>query len=725
MNRRPLRPTFRPLVLAFLAAGLASAVATSPTAAQSRRPQDIKYPALPEFKLTAPERVVLPNGVVVLLAEDHELPLVRASVLVRTGSRFDASNVVGLAEVVGATLRTGGTRSRTGDQIDEFLDGKGASIETAIDDNQGTASMFALKEDFPEVFRTLAEILRYPVFDPAKIEVTKTVARAGIARQNDEPQEILFRELRELVYGAGSPYAREPSYATIEAIERDDLVSFHRQYFQPNRLIIGLVGDFKRDEVLALVEQTLGDWQSTEPAGDPRMFAPPPSPAGIYFIEKSDVTQSNIAFGDLGITRRDPDYFAVEVMNQVLSGSFSSRLFAEVRTRKGLAYNVFGGVGADFDKPGLTVMFTTTKVETTGAAIDALLLEARRMKTEPPTDEEVAKAKRAILSSFIFQIDTPQKVLAQQLNYEYYGYPLDWLEIYRQRVDAVTPEEVRQAAVKHLIPERFAILVVGPEEGRDTDLTSYGQVRAIDISIPEPNAPKIAVTAEGKARAMALLDKAVAALGGAARVDGIKTLRQVGKAVQIGPGGQGIEATITATSQFPDRFRQDIMAAGTNMVVACNDHSAFMTNPQGTIPLPKSMAESMRRDFRRGYFALLKARTGPKFIATVGEKGVLGGTMVEHVQIDYDGDVTTLAIDPQTGRILEVAYQGQGPSGAPGLIRQHFSDFRPMGELTIPHRVESQWNDTPASNLTLVSVEVNPEVDPKIFEVPPPPPPAN
>lgn len=709
MNR--LHTTLVALALLVPALGLAPV----PAAAQAQRPEDIQYPALPDFKLPKPERHVLPNGIVLLLAEDHELPLVRANVLIRTGSRLEAAEQAGLADLVGQTLRSGGTRNLTGDQIDEFLDGKGASVETSIDVNQGQASVFALKEDFPEVFRLFGEILRYPVFDPAKIDIAKTGVKGDIARQNDDPQDILYRELPELVYGAGSPYARQATYASLDAIEQADLVEFHRQYFQPTRLIIGVVGDFDAAAMRKLVTDTLGDWQATLPAGDPNMFSTPKPAAGIYFIEKSDVTQSSIGMGDLGIVRRHPDYFAVEVMNQVLSGSFTSRLFSEVRTKKGLAYNVSGFVGADWDKPGLTVLATSTKAETTGAAIDALLLEARRMKTEPPSDDEVAKAKRSILSSFIFQIDTPQKLLNQQLNYEYYGYPADWLEQYRLRIEKVTTAEVRDAAVKHLVPERFAILVVGPKEGRDTDLTKYGTVQSIDITIQEPNAPKLALTPEGQARAKVLLEAAVNSLGGAPQVDGVKTLRAVAKAVQT-LGGQTMEATITATSMFPDHFRQEISSVGGEMVVAASPTGAFMKSPQGTLPLPGSAGDDMRRDFRRHFFALIKARNGAGFQATAAGTGDVDGTAVERVQIDYDGDVTTLSIDPKTGRILESSYQGSGPGGAPGTITQRFTDFRPASGLVLPHRTISLWNGQPGTDVELTAVEVNPAVDPKAFE---------
>ncbi len=212
-------------------------------------------------------------------------------------------------------------------------------------------------------------------------------------------------------------------------------------------------------------------------------------PPGVYLIERPDLAQSSVAIGYQGIRKDAPDFYAVEVMNQVLSGSFASRLFTNIRTQKGLAYAVSGSVGSQWDHPGTTTLFLTTKRETTGAAIDALLEEARNMVAKPPSDEEVAKAKQAILNSFVFNSDSPRKILGQQLTFEYYGYPLDWLSRYRQGIEAVTTAQVRAAAAKHLRPGEFAILVVGPPEGRDRPLTDFGPVTAVDITIPEPPAP--------------------------------------------------------------------------------------------------------------------------------------------------------------------------------------------------------------------------------------------
>ncbi|HEX6200263.1 MAG TPA: pitrilysin family protein, partial [Thermoanaerobaculia bacterium] len=261
--------------------------------------------------------------------------------------------------------------------------------------------------------------------------------------------------------------------------------------YRPDRTILGLSGDFEPEAALALVREVFGDWSApaAEPApdGSEAPFREAPAP-GVFVAEKGDINQSNIALGHLGIVRSHPDFYAVEVMNEILGGSMTSRLFAEVRTRKGLAYAVFGRVGSEWDHPGSALLFTTTKVETTGEAIRALLEEARGMKERPPTDEEVTRAKRSILASFVFRIDSPREVLEQQLTFEYFGYPLDWLSTYRDRIEAVSPQAVREAAARHLRPEDFSIVVVGPSAGREVDLSTFGPVQELDISIPPPPA---------------------------------------------------------------------------------------------------------------------------------------------------------------------------------------------------------------------------------------------
>ena len=456
--------------------------------AQVTKVEELHFPPLPELVIPEPERVVLDNGLVVLLMEDHELPLVGVSAMIKTGSRFDAQETIGLASLTGTVLRTGGTKSLSGDALDEFLEGKAAAIETHIGDSSGTASMGSLAEDFPEVLKIFGDVLRFPVFDPEKLKIAKNQVMAGISRQNDDPDEITSREYKKLIYGKESPYTWEPTYASVVSITREDVIRWHATYFHPNRIILGVSGDFEREKTLALIQSIFGNWPKGPEVQDSPAFIQSTVPAGVFYVEKNDMTQAKIAMGHLGIRRDDPDYYPLVIVNQILSGSFGARLFYNIRSKQGLAYDVHGGVGLQWDYPGMAILSMSTKTETTGKGIDALIAEARNMVAQPPTDEEVVSAKASILNSFVFSVDSPTKVLGKYLTYEYYGYPSTWLREFRQGIEKVTTAEVRIAAHKHLRPEEFAILVVGPRAGTKPALARYEQIQELDIRIPEPSA---------------------------------------------------------------------------------------------------------------------------------------------------------------------------------------------------------------------------------------------
>jgi zinc protease len=462
--------------------------APAPVQAQVETVEELRYPPLPDLVIPEPQRVVLDNGLVVLLMEDHELPLVGVSAFIRTGSRLEPQGKIGLASLTGTVLRTGGTKSRSGDELDEYLEGKAAGIETAIGDTSGTASMSCLAEDFPDVLKVYGEVLQFPVFDPEKLKIAKNQVMAGISRQNDDPDGILSREFKKLIYGKESPYTWDPTYATVGSITREDVIRWHATYFHPNRIILGVSGDFQKEKVLDLIKAVFGDWAKGPEVLDAPTVIQPEVSAGVFYVEKNDMTQAKIAMGHLGIRRDDPDYYSLVIVNQILSGSFGARLFSNIRSKQGLAYDVHGGVGLQWDYPGMAILSMSTKTETTAKGIDALIAEARNMVADPPTSEEVAKARASILNSFVFSVDSPAKVLGKYLTYEYYGYPSTWLKEFRQGIEKVTTAEVRMAAQKHLRPNEFAILLVGPRTGTKPALARYDRIQELDIRIPEPPA---------------------------------------------------------------------------------------------------------------------------------------------------------------------------------------------------------------------------------------------
>jgi zinc protease len=474
-----------------LAVGLLILVCIPLAAAQGPW-QQIPIPELHKFQPQQPKRIQLPNGMVIFLQEDHELPLIDAVARVRGGSRSEAANKVGLVDLYGEVWRTGGTKTQTGDQLDDFLEVRAAKVETDGNADSTTISLSCLKADFDDVFKVFHDLLRSPEFRADKLELAQKETFDGISRRNDEASGIAGREAAKLAYGAENPYVRQAEYATVAAVTQPDLLDWHRQYVAPNNILFGIVGDFDSAAMEAKLRQAFASWPKGTPAKKVDIPFKPAKP-GYYLVNKEDINQSSIRMVALGTTRDNPDYYAIEVFNEAFGGGFSSRLFRDIRSAKGLAYSVGGGVGTSFDHPGVVRLSMGTKSTTTVESIQALFGDIDRLSQDPISADEIKRAKDSILNSFVFNFDSPDKVLRERMAYEFYGYPADFLERYRAGIDKVTPADVARAAAKYLHKEQLAVLVVGNTSEFDKPLASLGTVSNLDITIPpppgEPEAP--------------------------------------------------------------------------------------------------------------------------------------------------------------------------------------------------------------------------------------------
>jgi len=441
-------------------------------------PRKLQYPPL-QFKRPRPTRHVLGNGMVVYLLENHELPLVSARFAIRTGSLYESDDKAGLAQFTGTVMRSGGAGDRTGDQIDERLEFLSASIETGISTQQGGANLSCLSKDLDEVLGLLADILRRPRFAEDKLDLAKKRLMESIRRQNDRPNQIVAREWEKLVYESSAAWARTPTLETVERIRRDDLVQFHNHYVHPNCMIAGFAGDFKSESLLKKLEQVFGDWPKRDvafPAIPPLAERNTPS---VNYIFK-DQPQSYIQFGHLGIRRNNPDYPAVEVMNRILGSSWMSRLFVEVRTKRGLAYSVSGMLTEDTDRGRLRAS-VQTKSQSTHEAISVMLDIIRRMATDPISDDEMELHKSAIRDGFTFQFETPAQCVNEQIRLEYYGYPADYLDTYVDKINAVTKDDIHRVAKKYIYPDQMVILVVGDKARFEKPLDDFGKMNEIKL----------------------------------------------------------------------------------------------------------------------------------------------------------------------------------------------------------------------------------------------------
>ncbi len=455
----------------------------------ARHYTELEFGPPPEVQIPEYTRFELDNGIVVYLMEDHELPLVSGTAMFHTGERLEPGEKVGLASITGEVMRTGGTRSHPGDTLNEILERRAASVETGIDAVTGSASFNVLSEDLDEVFGLFAEVIREPALPQDKIDFAKNQRRGGIARRNDDPGSIAGREFQKLVYGEDSPYARIVEYETLANVTRVDVEGFYQQYFHPNNMLLGIVGDFDSEAMRSRIESQFGDWQRG-PELNVREQLPQvaQAQAGVFMVDQPQLTQSYIQVGHLGGRLDNPDHAALSVLNEAMNG-FGGRLVNEVRSRQGLAYVVYAYWSPRFDYPGTFIGGGQTRSDATVPFIRSVLAEIEKVRTSPLTDNELRRAKDSVLNAFIFNFQSPDQMLARLMRYEYYDYPQDFIFRYQQEVAETTTAEVLQAAQTHLKPDQIVTLVVGNAAEIQPPLSSLGpniEVTQLDITIPEP-----------------------------------------------------------------------------------------------------------------------------------------------------------------------------------------------------------------------------------------------
>lgn len=694
--------------------------------AQERQLPIAPIKPLPAFNPQEPKRIELPNGLVIFLQEDHELPTIDAIARIRGGSRSEPAAKTGLVALYGEVWRTGGTKTQTGDQLDDYLEIRAAKVETSDNADSTIITLSCLKEDFDDTFKAFVDLLLQPEFREEKLDLAKREMFDGISRRNDETDGISNREALQLAYGATNPYARVPEYATVAAVTRQDLVDWHRTYAHPNNMILGFVGDFDSVKMEAALRKAFGDWTNGTAAKAPDMKFESAKP-GYYQIKKDDVNQSSIQMVGLGTTRNNPDYYAIEIFNEAFGGGFSSRLFKSIRTDKGLAYGVGGGIGTRFDHPGVLRLEMSTKSASTVESINALYAEIDKLKTNPITDAEIARSRDSILNAFVFNFDTPDKVLRERMAYEYYGYPADFLERYRAGVEKVTAADVARVVAKYLHKDQLAVLVVGNVAEFDKPLSSLGTVVDVDIAIPPPPGEAPAAKKEKSADApapetkgsnaegKALAAKVAQALGGEAKLQSVKSVKSAFTLTQ-GAGGMP-PLQIATTTVYPDRMRVDLQTPQGAFSMVTTPDAAFGVAAAGVQDFPASRRSESLEQIHRDPLYIAQHANDPAFSFTSAGPDKTGG--VETVIVDVSGPGVTMRwfVDPQTGKIIRETYKAVGQSG-PFDGETAFSDWKDADGLNLPYHRANKQNGQDSSSAQFTSFQINPVVDMKIFEKP-------
>lgn len=425
------------------------------------RPEEIVFPPL-TFEPPDPAafRRDLPGGVVAFLVPDRSLPLVDVRFTFRGGAYLDPKGKEGLSAAVGSMMRRGGAGDLDAAALDEELDFLAAQVGTGAGEYEVSASLDTLAQNLDRSLELLVAILRRPRFQPDRFALWKSEVLEALKQRNDDADSILGREWARLVYGADHFKARQVTKASLDGLTQDDLRAFHARWLHPGNLVIGVSGDFDPDAMTKKLARALEGWAAAGAAPAP----PAPTHAmapGVYRVEK-DIPQGKVLIGMRSIKRDDPDYHALMVMSRILgSGGFTSRIMRRVRSDEGLAYDASAAVIPGLHFPGEFRASFQSKSATVALAAKLVLEEVEKIRTSPVGAQELDVAKGALIETFPRTFESPAATLGVFMSDHLSGRTHAWWKEYRDRVRAVTAEDVQRVAARHLDPAAMAMLVVG------------------------------------------------------------------------------------------------------------------------------------------------------------------------------------------------------------------------------------------------------------------------
>ena len=658
--------------------------------------KELKYPPLPPLQVPKPVEFTLSNGIKVFLLEDHELPLVSGGVLIRTGNLFDPADKHGVAQLTGEVLRSGGTKAKTGDQMDEELENMAASVESQIGESSGSLSFNCLKENTGQVLQVFKDFLTTAEFREDKVELAKTQLRSEISRRNDDAGGIAEREFSDIIYGRNTPYGWRIEYADVDAIHRQDLVDFYHRYYFPANIILEVYGDFSANDMKAKLEQLLGDWKYTQPQvpAFPKVEAKPAP--GVFLAAKTDVTQTFFNIGELGGEYRDKDYPALEVAAQILGGGFSSRLLRRIRTELGWAYNIGSSWDANYDHPGVFRISGSTQSVHTVDTLKTIREELEKFRSAAVTDEELKTAKDTVLNGFVFHFDRPSKTLNRLVLYEYFGYPRDFLFQYQKAIQAVTKADILRVAQKYFKLSDLTYVAAGNPKDFGTPLTALGMpIHNIDLTIPEPKPEAAKVDPASLQKGKELLQRVQQALGGADKLAAVKDLIYHGEAGIETPGAT-MKVKQTNSYLAPSSLRQDIELPFAKQSVYSDGTTGWLSTPQGMMGMTPAVQKQVHGEvFRQIPPLVMSDRDADRTVNYVGE-GTIEIT-------SKDGESVRMEVDEKTGLPSKIIYQGsqQGP------VEQSYSDWREVNGIRLPFQWIIMQGGKKFASVTVADYKVN------------------
>jgi zinc protease len=689
------------LVAALVALGLtlpASTYAQQKNWPSERPPRPI---ASREVKFPPYAFKTLANGLQVIAVSHHEQPAVSLRLIVRAGAAQDPDNRPGVASLA-ATLLDQGTTTRSAEQIANAIDSIGGALGTGAGSDLSFIQAIVMKDSLSVGLDLVSDVAQHPAFAQDEIERQRQQSLSGMRVSYDDPEFLANVVFDRLVYGFhpyGRPQAGTPE--TLTALTRNDLVAFHKKWFGANNAILAIVGDVTPEEAFAGAERAFGGWvQATVEVVKP--IDPPPPTRRVVVIDKPGAVQTEIRVGNLAIPRKNDDFMAMDLASKVLGGEGANRLHRVLRSERGLTY----GASADFNalkQSGDIVAQTNTRSETTGETLRLMIDEVSKLLRERVGDRELQGAQEYLTGSFPLTIETPSQIALQILNAVFFGLNMNDLQTYRERVDAVTVDDVQRVARSYLHPDKLTIVLVGDASAFVKQLPGAGfdkfeVIPASELDLSSVDLRRKAVPARGGFQpvsymvpdaANTLLTKAIAAKGGLAKLQGIKTIRAEGT-ITAQSAGQPIAFSIVTSIEYPDRFRVEADMPGGKVTQVYADGRYWIADQDGVKELPseaRGRIESLvKRDIMR---VLVKAAAGTLVVREVDSDDASLGAL----EFSGDGLAPMILLINRVNGLIEKARYVADPEGR---TEETYSDYRNVNGIQVPfHTVVRRAGLTP------------------------------
>jgi zinc protease len=715
------------------------------------RPLAARDSKFPPYELQS-----LPNGLQVVAVLHHENPVVSMRLLLRAGSAADPKDRLGAARLAAALLDQG-TTTQSAQDLADTIDFMGGSMGAGAGTDLTHVDMLVMKDSFESGMRMLSDVARKPAFAQAEIDRKKQQTLSSLQVSVQDPEYVANSVFDRLVYGFhpyGMPDSGTPE--TLAAVRRDDLVAFHSKYFAPNNAILAIVGDVTAEEAFTTAKKVFGDWEKKELASD-KYIDPPDPTRRVIVVNKPDAVQTEVRVGHLGITRSHPDYLAVNLAIRILGGEGSNRLHQVLRTERGLTYGAQANMAAlkvsgDFEAE------TNTRSEATGEVLRLIVDEFWRLQRERVGERELADAKAYMTGSFPLTIETPDSIAMQVLNVIFYGLPLSELQTFRERVNAVTVDDIQRVARAYLRPDRLSVVLVGNAKAFASQLAGvgFGTYETIELAdldlmsgslkkaatsrgamapavpgdwplsarvsrlaysqIPAGARPEAPQAPDEIAKAKALLDKVIDAKGGLEKLRGVKTI--VVKQTLKNPDGQIRQFETTTYISYPDKFRTESPTPGGGVNLQVYDgRQLWVKDAHAVREIPEVVARDVNATLRRDPVAMLVAAVDGRLRARALPDVKQSSGRIDHaLELSAaDFNPVVLLIDAETSRINKLTFVSDAP-GRP-IVEEEFADYRAVDGVQFAFS-GARKNGAQSIERRITDLKLNVPVDAALFKRP-------